>query len=472
MRVIGLTGSIACGKSTVSAELLRMGYPVIDGDLLSRELTRPGGIALPRIRQAFGDSFFQEDGRLNRRALGRLVFQDPEARRRLDDLLAPFLIGLTENKIREAEQSDAHLCFLDMPLLFEKGYDRYCDSVWCVWLPEDIQLQRLMDRDGYSREEALARMRAVMSSDEKAALSEHVLDNSHSVEQLLATVHRLAETEEQCSVTPHEPLPPSVSGNKVFPPAHEEEAAIRAVERSVPMARPPKALNAKQRQRAFWAMPSWLIRVLALLTLGFFVLLASDGLMLAYLKKQADLHADEQAAIDAHYPIVFRPLIEQYAAEYNLRPSFVAAVILNESSFDPLAESHAGARGLMQLMPDTAEWIAGKLHIEGYAFERMNDPESNIRFGCWYLNYLSRMFRGDPVCVISAYHAGQGQVSAWLSNPAYSPDGIVMPWETMPDGPTKKYAGKVTRDDAIYQEKYFDQPSAVSDAAPDSAVRN
>ena len=93
-----------------------------------------------------------------------------------------------------------------------------------------------------------------------------------------------------------------------------------------------------------------------------------------------------------------------------LAPAYVAAIIRNESSFQPRAESAVGARGLMQLMPDTAEWIAHKLGVEGYAFERMYDPASNIRFGCWYLNYLSKMFLGNPVCVTAAYHAGQGQV--------------------------------------------------------------
>ena len=114
-------------------------------------------------------------------------------------------------------------------------------------------------------------------------------------------------------------------------------------------------------------------------------------------------------------------------------------MVLNESSFDRKATSKVGASGLMQLMPDTAEWIAGKLKIPGYAFEMMTDPDMNIRFVCWYLNYLSRMFRGDPVCVVSAYHAGQGQVQTWLSDRSVSPDGITIPLQNFPVGPTKNY---------------------------------
>ena len=96
------------------------------------------------------------------------------------------------------------------------------------------------------------------------------------------------------------------------------------------------------------------------------------------------------------------------------------------------------------------------------------DPKTNITFGCWYLNYLSKMFRGDPVCVISAYHAGQGQVQTWLSNREISPDGITIPLNNLPDGPTKKYAEKVTRDYGIYQEKHYSPASADSDGGIDS----
>ena len=195
------------------------------------------------------------------------------------------------------------------------------------------------------------------------------------------------------------------------------------------------------------------------------------SLMTGYLDKQEKHHLEEQRAIDAAYPIVtdYKPVIDQTAAEYNLNPAFVTSVILNESSFNKEAESRVGARGLMQLMPDTAEWIAGKLKTPGYSFEMMKDPKTNIRFGCWYLNYLSRMFRGDPVCVISAYHAGQGQVQTWLSDRKISPDGVTIPLQNLPDGPTKKYAEKVTRDYGIYQEKHY-SPAAVDPGGGSDSV--
>ena len=154
MRVIGLTGSIACGKSTVSSFLISRGFPVVDGDRISRDLTGEGSPVLQKIGQVFGPDVLYEDGTLNRRRLGRIVFSDPAARETLDRLMAPYLLEETRARIEEARDLGNTLCFLDMPLLFEKGYDRLCDAVWTVWLPKDLQLHRLMERDGYSREEA------------------------------------------------------------------------------------------------------------------------------------------------------------------------------------------------------------------------------------------------------------------------------------------------------------------------------
>jgi soluble lytic murein transglycosylase len=109
----------------------------------------------------------------------------------------------------------------------------------------------------------------------------------------------------------------------------------------------------------------------------------------------------------------------------------------------------------MQVMPDTAKWIAGKLRMDNYSLEQLYEPETNIRFGCWYLNYLSSLFSGDPLCVVCAYHAGQGEISSWLSNPLYSDNGYTLIEDRLPEGPTKQYAGRVTRDYGIYQAKYF-----------------
>ncbi len=451
MRIIGLTGSIACGKSTVSSYLASCGCPIVDGDCLARELTAPGSPVLGEIRRAFGDGVFYEDGSLNRRRLGQMIFSNPQARECLDSLMAPHLMSLTRRRIDDIRSTGASLCVLDMPLLYEKGYDRLCDTVWTVWLPENIQIARLMARDGYSAEEAANRIRSVLSSDEKASRANRVIDNSGPVENTLGIVSGLlAEEFSNTGNTPNRRSrigkPDSGNFSSVSFPASPPEG----------YSRPEAAVrNRRNPRKAAWIMPVWLKTSLIAAAV---ILLAGTAALLmmnAYLHRCMETHIAEQNAIDRNYPLAYRELIETYAGEYNLSPAYVAAIIMNESSFQPGAESGVGARGLMQLMPDTAEWIAGKLQVGGYAFERMYDPESNIRFGCWYLNYLSRLFLGDPVAVTAAYHAGQGQVKVWLSDPNLSQDGYTLALSALPDGPTKKYAGRVTRDYGIYQEKYF-----------------
>ena len=238
------------------------------------------------------------------------------------------------------------------------------------------------------------------------------------------------------------------------------------------MARP--KLPEKPPKEAAPRLPRWLLIGLTASAFCAISLLAASMLMQAYLhRRAAEWEAAYQAVVDRH-PLSYRELIGQYAEEYNLNPAYVAAIILNESSFRPDAESGAGARGLMQLMPDTAEWIAGRLHLNGYSFGYMYDPGTNIRFGCWYLNYLSRMFRGDPIEVTAAYHAGQGTVTGWLSTGEISPDGVTMALEDLPEGPTKTYVRRVTRDYGIYQALYYPPEEADSGADPlagDGAVR-
>ena len=462
MRVIGITGSIACGKSTVSREMMRRGFPVIDGDELSRELTGPGGEAVPAVRSVFGDRYINQDGSMNRRAMGKLVFADSRAREQLDLVMDPFLRSLTLRKIEAVRESGAKLCFLDMPLLFEKEYDSLCDSVWCVWLPEDLQLERLMNRDGYTREEALSRMRAVMSSDQKADLASAVIDNSGTVEETLRQASMLLERElARAAGTP------ARRKRAVSPPP------VRSVQDDEPIETDtldrPESSRRKPR-KASWQMPRWLRISLISLTAVLAVSLTSFILMRAWLTRQADLHRREQQAIDQQYPLEYRDEIQRISGEYNLSPALIASVIRNESSFRPAAESSVGARGLMQVMPETAEWIAHKLKVDNYSLEQLYNPETNIRFGCWYLNYLSTLFHGDPLCVVCAYHAGQGEISSWLTNPSISSDGLTMKIDRLPEGPTKTYAGRVTRDYGIYQAKYFSpvlpDPADPADAAP------
>ena len=447
----------------------------MDGDLLSRRLTAPHGPALPLIREAFGDRFFLSDGSLNRRSLGNLVFSDDSARALLDNLMAPLLKQETLNEIFLARQEGAILCFLDYPLLFEKGYDCFCDTVWCVFLPRDLQLLRLMERDGLSEEEAIKRMDSVLSSEEKASRSQVVIDNSGSVPYTLSLLPPLLAREFAASSAGARLENPSVSSSARRRRSQrygEEPAADHADHSPEPVApdtrtsmlstvqpetisRPPSSRRKPSDRKVGWRLPSWLLVSLVISAALLLGGITAQSLMRAYLARQSEAHQSAANAVLREYPLEYRDLIESVSAEYNLQPAFVTAIIRNESSFQPRAESNVGARGLMQLMPDTAEWIAGKMKLSGYAFDRMYDPESNIRFGCWYLRYLSNLFHGDPICVSCAYHAGQGKVTLWLSDSSISIDGVTLDLDRMTDGPTKTYAGRVTKAYGIYQTLYY-----------------
>lgn len=230
-------------------------------------------------------------------------------------------------------------------------------------------------------------------------------------------------------------------------------------------------------------VPGWLTGTTTACFLVLLALAAAYWLMQAYLTTEENkriaaheallekYHVTEQA--DGTLNVTWQGLIEQYASQYNLQPAFVTAIIRNESSFRTNAESSVGARGLMQLMPDTAEWIARKLDESSYTFDRMWDAETNIRYGCWYLGYLSRLFHGDAELVSGAYHAGQTTITQWLSDRTKSADGVSLDLENLSDGPTKQYIGRVTQTYGIYQsllypDEAFGAANAVSAGSSDA----
>ena len=191
MRIIGLTGGIACGKSNISQTLESLGARIIDGDVLSRQLTAPGGAALPAIRQQFRAEVFLPDGALDRRALGQRIFSDDAARAALDGIMQPMLLDLIRDELAAARSGHIAVCVLDMPLLYEKGLDALCDRVWCAWLPRATQLERLIARDGFTPDEAANRIDSQMPTDEKAARADVVIDTSGTIAETQARVMTL-----------------------------------------------------------------------------------------------------------------------------------------------------------------------------------------------------------------------------------------------------------------------------------------
>lgn len=178
MKRIGLTGGIASGKSTVAVKLRALGATVIDADLLAREIVKPQEPALLEIEKTFGSEMISPDGTLDRKRLGALVFQDPEKLALLNAITHPRIIALAEKRFQEAEAAGAKATFLDAALLFEAGWDKHLDAVWVVAVPPEEQLRRLVARDGFTPEEAEARIRAQLPLEEKVRRAQVVIDNS------------------------------------------------------------------------------------------------------------------------------------------------------------------------------------------------------------------------------------------------------------------------------------------------------
>lgn len=183
MKIIGLTGGIAAGKSTVASILKQLHAVVIDADQLARDVVMPGESACLRIREEFGDGVFYADGSLNRAALGALVFADPGSRKRLEEITHPEIRKLATHKIESSRDAGEKFVFYMAPLLFEVGLDAQMDEVWVIYADEQTQLRRLMERDEFSREEALRRVQSQMSMDEKKRRAKVVIDNSGSLEE-------------------------------------------------------------------------------------------------------------------------------------------------------------------------------------------------------------------------------------------------------------------------------------------------
>ncbi len=146
----------------------------------------------------------------------------------------------------------------------------------------------------------------------------------------------------------------------------------------------------------------------------------------------------------------FDEYIKEYAQEFQVDRSFISAVIARESHYDPKAESQVGARGLMQIMQDTGEWLAGRLAVRPYSYELLFDPALNIRFGAWYIGYLSSQFAGDPVMIAAAYHAGANNVKLWALK--YADDRRTLRLDQIPTDDTRDYVGKVMRAYALFYE--------------------
>ncbi|HCQ1974475.1 TPA: dephospho-CoA kinase [Staphylococcus aureus] len=194
-KVIGLTGGIASGKSTVSELLSVFGFKVVDADKAAREAVKKGSKGLAQVREVFGDEAIDENGEMNRRYMGDLVFNHPEKRLELNAIIHPIVRDIMEEEKQEYLKQGYNV-IMDIPLLFENELENTVDEVWVVYTSESIQMDRLMQRNNLSLEDAKARVYSQISIDKKSRMADHVIDNLGDKLELKQNLERLLEEEE------------------------------------------------------------------------------------------------------------------------------------------------------------------------------------------------------------------------------------------------------------------------------------
>jgi dephospho-CoA kinase len=189
MKLIGLTGGIGSGKTTVSEYLIQLGYKVLDADQVAREILAPGGEPLKRLVEALGKDILLSDGSLNRKKVADMVFSDAHNKMILEKITHPEIIKILLE--RATALSDHRLVFLDAALLYETGLDKFTDLVWLVDAEDDLRIKRVIGRDGSSREHILLRIMNQQSREAKKERADKIIDNSGDRDFLYAQVDGL-----------------------------------------------------------------------------------------------------------------------------------------------------------------------------------------------------------------------------------------------------------------------------------------
>jgi dephospho-CoA kinase len=188
---IGLTGGIATGKSTVANLLVERGAILIDLDRIAREIVEPGQPALARVAERFGQAVLQDNGTLDRKKLGAIVFAKEAERKALEAILHPEIRAVMKERMTQHERlTPDKLVVVDVPLLYESGLESYFEHIMVVYVPRDEQLRRLMKRDNLTSQEAEKRLTAQMSIEEKKARADILIDNCGSIAQLEQQIDR------------------------------------------------------------------------------------------------------------------------------------------------------------------------------------------------------------------------------------------------------------------------------------------
>ncbi|MBT2616597.1 MULTISPECIES: dephospho-CoA kinase [unclassified Bacillus (in: firmicutes)] len=182
-QIIGITGGIASGKSTVSLYLQELGFTIVDADLASRAVVEPGEEAYHQVVKAFGEDILLTDGNIDRVKLGSIIFNDQEKRLLLNGIVHPAVRNWMRVKTEAALSSGEETVFMDIPLLFESKLTFMVDKTLLIYVDEQVQLKRLMNRNGLSETEAVARINSQMPLADKKALADAVIDNNGDINE-------------------------------------------------------------------------------------------------------------------------------------------------------------------------------------------------------------------------------------------------------------------------------------------------
>lgn len=196
--ILGLTGGIASGKSTVSAYLAQNGALIIDADLIARQVVAKKSSGLKQIVAKFGEEILTASGELDRKKLGKLVFSNKDLLKALTDITGPLIRAEILREIEAAKKAQVKLVVLDIPLLFETGYQTLCDKVMVVTIPSKLQLERVMKRDNLSAAEARKRIANQLPASKRNELADVLIDNSKSVAETYQQVLKWLKIEALC----------------------------------------------------------------------------------------------------------------------------------------------------------------------------------------------------------------------------------------------------------------------------------
>lgn len=202
MKVIGLTGGIASGKSTVTKLLRQYGLDVLDADAIAWELAQPNNKLWQSYADRYGERVLLPDQQLNRQAVADIVFSQPEEKAWMDGMAHPIIKAEIQNQLNHLSEAGKKSAVIDVPLLYEAGWDKLVDEVWLVYVDSEVQLQRLMARNGYDVQEAKRRIKAQMPLAEKRRKAQVVIDNNGTGQELAERVKKLLDVQKewQCNI--------------------------------------------------------------------------------------------------------------------------------------------------------------------------------------------------------------------------------------------------------------------------------